>query len=124
MKPAEYLDTAKARLNIQSDYELARRLGVKNGPLCQMRTGDRNVPLDVAFRLAIVLELDPAQVVADLESQREKNPDKRAFWAGFISRAALVLMAVACTLVWSFSGISGAGAVGPFGGKTRRSKYA
>jgi anti-sigma-K factor RskA len=67
-----------------------------------MRRGERNIPLDVAFKIAITLELDPATVVADLESQREKNERRRSFWTGFMQRAAIVA-ALACTLAWSFS---------------------
>lgn len=110
MKPSEYLDAAKARLNIESDYELAKRLNVKRGPLCQMRQGERAVPLDVAFKLAITLELDPAKVVADLESQREKNPTRRAFWDSFTSRARSVAALILCTLAFQLSAISGSGA--------------
>lgn len=104
MKPSDYLDAAKARLNITSDYELAKRIGVHNGNVADMRKGKRAVPLDVAYKLAITLELDPALVVADLESQREKNENRRAFWAGFISHARAAAVMLACMLVLSFSG--------------------
>lgn len=119
MKPSEYLDAAKGRLNIQSDYELAKRFAVPRGSISEMRSGHRSVPLEVAFRLAIVLEMDPAQVVADLEQQREKNPAKRDFWTGFISRAAMLLIAVACTLALNFSAISGSAANALFGRRLR-----
>lgn len=104
MKPTDYFDAAKARLNITSDYELAKRLGLHNGNLADMRKDKRAVPLDVAYKLAITLELDPALVVADLESQREKNESRRAFWSGFISHARAAAVMLACMLVWSFSG--------------------
>ncbi len=119
MKPSEYFDAAKGRLTIESDYELAKRLNVKRGPLCQMRQGDRAVPLDVAFKIAITLELDPATVVADLESQREKNTARRAFWDSFTSHARAAVVLVACMLAWSFSGIS-EGAAAMHGGFFRR----
>lgn len=123
MKPSEYLDAVKARLSVTSDYELAKRLGVGNGRIVQMRTGDRPIPVDIAFKIAITLEIDPATVVADLESQREKNPQRREFWAGFISRARLAAVLLACTLVLSFSG--GAGVeLGKPGGFRRRFYYA
>jgi anti-sigma-K factor RskA len=119
MKPADYLDAAKARLNIESDYELAKRLEVRNGAISEMRSGSRHVPLDVAYKLAITIELDPALVVADLESQREKNPKRQGFWTGFLSRAAMLVLAVACTLALSFSGTYGS-AAGAAGGPLRR----
>lgn len=115
MTPNEYLDAAKARMGIASDYELAKRLEIPRQSIPAIRAGERNVPLDVAFRLAITLELDPAAVVADLESQREKNEKRRSFWAGFLSRAAVVA-ALACTLAWSFSGTYGSEAAAAGGG--------
>lgn len=110
MTPTEYLDAAKEKMGLSSDYELAKRLGIPNANLPGMRRGERNIPLDVAFKLAITLELDPAQVVADLEAQREKNPKRREFWSGFIRRAAAVVV-LACTLALNFSDISGDAAV-------------
>jgi anti-sigma-K factor RskA len=108
MTPTEYLDAAKAKMGVESDYELAKRLEIPNANIPPMRRGERNVPLDVAFRLAITLELDPATVVADLESQREKNAKRRDFWTGFIRRAAVVA-ALACTLALNFSATSEVG---------------
>lgn len=103
MKPTDYFDAAKARLNITSDYELAKRIGVHNGNIADMRKNKRAVPLDVAYKLAITLELDPDLVVVDLEAQREKNETRRAFWSGFISHARAAAVMLACMLVWSFS---------------------
>jgi len=108
MKPSAYLDAVKAQLNIETDYELAKRLGVPRGHVTEMRSGKRGVQIAVAFKLAIALELDPASVVADLEEQREKNEKRRAFWRGFLSRAAALAAVLACTLVLSFSSIYGA----------------
>lgn len=123
MKPADYLDAAKARLNIASDYELAKRLLERPNNMTGYRTGDRNIPLNVAFKLAVILELDPAQVVADLESQREKNPDKRAFWDSFMSRAKSVAVLICVTLAFQFSAICGV-QTNPTAGFLRRARNA
>lgn len=119
MKPAEYLEAAKARLNIASDYALAKRLGVRPQSMTGYTDGSRNIPLDMAYKLAITLEMDPAQVVADLEAQREKNPQRKDFWTGFIRRASMLAVTVACTLVLNFSATC---ANGPsiLGGNSRR----
>jgi hypothetical protein len=122
MKPSEYLDACKARLSVESDYELAKRLDMKTGHLCMVRKGERPVPLDMAYKIAITLELDPATVVADLEGQRAKSEKTRAFWVSFTSRARLAAVLLACTLVWSFSG--GAGVeLGKPGGFRRRFRF-
>lgn len=123
MKPADYLDAAKAQLKIDSDYELAKRLGARPNHIAEVRSGKRGTPLEVAFKLAITLQLDPATVVADLESQREKNPTRRAFWDSFTSHARAAVVLVACMLAWSFSGISGDGAA-THGGFFRRPRSA
>lgn len=102
MTPSEYLDEAKKTIGITSDYELAKRLEINRGWITGMRDGSRNIPVDVTFRLAITLNLDPAMVLADLEAQREKNPKRLEFWRSFLSRAAVVAI-MACTLAWSSS---------------------
>lgn len=123
MKPSAYLDATKAQLNIESDYELAKRLEVGNGRIVAIRNGSRPIPVAMAFKIAITLELDPARVVADLEEQREKNPKRREFWQGFLSRAVSSLAVLLVTLALSLSGISGNEAA-RLGGKTRRFYYA
>lgn len=123
MKPSEYFEAAKTAMNIQSDYELAKRLGVGNGPLAQMKKEARNVPLDIAYKLAITLNLDPAEVVADLESQREKNPTRQAFWRSFIKHARTAAAMVLCMLALNF-GASYGNAQAAHGGLFRPRKYA
>lgn len=123
MKPSAYLDAVKAQLNIDSDYELGRRLDLPSKSIPAIRKGTRYVPLNIAFKIAITLELDPARVVADLEEQREKNPKRREFWQGFLSRAVSSLAVLLVTLALSLSGISGNEAA-RLGGKTRRFYYA
>lgn len=119
MKPSEYLDTAKAQLNITSDYALAKRFECPSGHIAEVRNGKRHIPLDIAFRLAITLNLDPAAVVADLEEQREKNERRRGFWRSFISRAGSVLTLTACTLALLLSATFGS-VPGTHGGAARR----
>lgn len=65
MTPSEYLDATKAQMAIQSDYALAKRLEIPTANIPAMRRGERHVPLDVAYKIAIALQLDPAAVVAD-----------------------------------------------------------
>jgi len=118
MKPSEYFDAAKERLNIESDYALAKALELPPQSIPAMRKGTRNVPLDVAFRLAITLELDPAQVVADLEEQREKNEKRRGFWRSFQSRAVCTAAVLGITLASLLFAIYGS-VQNPLGGGFR-----
>ena len=123
MKPSAYLDAVKAQLNIESDYELEKRIDVGKGHVNEMRSGKRGVPLATAFKIAITLQLDPAQVVADLAEQHEKNPKRREFWQGFLSRAPMLIAVLACTLVWSFSATYESAQVALFGRNNRRFNF-
>ena len=124
MKPSAYLDAVKAQLDIESDYQLAKRLGIPNANMPGMRNGTRKVSNDIAFKLAIALELDPSQVIADLEEQREKNEKRRDFWRSFLSRAPKLIAVLACTLALSFSAISGSVQNTLFGRNNRRVYFA
>lgn len=71
--------------------------------IVSMRNNSRPIAIAMAFKTVIALELDPAHVIADLEEQREKNEKRRDFWRSFLSRAPMLIAALACTLVLSFS---------------------
>lgn len=115
MNTLEYLDAAKAALGINSDYELAKRLEVSRQAISDYRQGNRHPDTMMAFRLAITLKLDPAQVVADLESQREPTGKRGEFWRSFLARAAMVAV-LTFTVALNFSATCGAGAA-RLGGK-------
>lgn len=115
MKPSAYLDAVKAQLNLTSDYQLAKALEIPPGDIPGMRDSSRNVRLDIAFKIAITLQLDPAEVIADLAEQREKNPKRREFWRSFLSRAAYGVAATVGTLALILSVTFGNGAK-PLGG--------
>lgn len=118
----EYLDAAKIALGVSSDYELAKRLEVSKQAMSSYRHGERSPDTYMIFKVAITLNLDPATVLADLESQREKSGKRLDFWKGFLSRAAIV-GAIVCTLALSFSGMQGSGHA-THGGFFRRPKSA
>jgi uncharacterized protein YueI len=87
MTPAEYLNATKKALQIDTDYKLAKRLEIDNGFISKLRKGTSAVPLIIATKIAITLNIDPMTIIADIEAQREKNPKKREFWRSFLSRA-------------------------------------
>lgn len=107
MKAASLLDAAKVRLSLKSDYALAKAASTKNNHIAEIRSGKRAVPLHLAYWLAITLQRDPAAVVAELEEEREKDADRKAFWRSFLLRAPLSVLAALCTLAWMNFGIGG-----------------
>lgn len=115
MKPSAYLDAVKAQLNLTSDYQLAKALEIPRQSVPGIRSGERAFALDTLYRIAITLQLDPAEVIADLAEQREKNPERREFWRSFLSRAAYGVAATVGTLALILSVTLGNGAK-PLGG--------
>lgn len=105
MTPNEYLDATKKAMGIKADNELANRFEIHRARICAYRAGKEWPDNYIVTKMAITLNLDPAKVLADLESQREKNPKRSEFWKSFLSRAILVALLV-CTLAWSSIGIS------------------
>lgn len=109
MKTAEYLDAVQTALGITSDYELARRLKLSKQRISAYRAGKEWPDNYVVMQLAIALKADPVAVLADLESQREKRPERAEFWRSFLSRASLIAI-TAATLAWTSTGNSENGA--------------
>lgn len=114
MTPAEYMDAAKQVMGIKADNELANRFEINRSRVSAYRAGREWPDYYIVTKLAITLKLDPATVLADLESQRERNPKRAEFWRSFLSRAAMLGLLV-CTLALSSSGICELGQ-GPLGG--------
>lgn len=116
MKASEYLDQCKAQLHIPSDYALAKKIGLSRFDVSRYRSGSRTPDAYACVRIAVILGLDPAQVIADLHSQGEQDAERRRFWTDFLSRAS---RAVACTLVALSIALGSIAAANP-GGVFRR----
>ncbi len=126
MKPTENQSKARSSLYITGHAPAGlggKAIGLSPKSIPAIRKGDRAMPLDAVFKIAITLQLDPATVIADLEEQREKNETRRGFWRSFLSRAALMVAVIGCTLAWMPSATYESAAA-LFGGKNRRLKSA
>lgn len=108
MTPAEYLDAAKAALNLPSDYALAKAMGIHRSRLFKIRNGKHSIDEAEIVFLATSLKLDPGMIMADLGEQRTKNAKKKELLRGFLSRAAVVA-ALCCTLALNCLGGAGNG---------------
>lgn len=89
MKTVEYLAAVKAKLEITSDYKLAKALGIPSNLVAKYQSG-KNVPGPLTcFKIAEILGDQPAAVIAELELERAekmaKNDDATA-WKGLIQK--------------------------------------
>jgi len=97
---ADLLDGIKARHSLPSDYALAKKLGISRQSVSGYRLGAPSISDDVLFRIAELLEIDPAEVAAIAAAKRAKNPKMRDVW---LRVAKLIHSSTLCFCLLSFS---------------------
>lgn len=85
----EFLDAAKEKLGIESDYALAKRLGLQLSTVSGYRTGRRFFDDDAALIIATALDIHPFNVIAAVNAERAKTPEQRARWSGVMEKFSL-----------------------------------
>jgi transcriptional regulator with XRE-family HTH domain len=91
------LDRAREMCSPQTDYQLAKDLGITRMRLSHYRSRGSAPDNEVAWKLAKKLGLPITDVIAYFEADRAKDPQKRAFWAAQLPRV-LSTFAIAATL--------------------------
>jgi transcriptional regulator with XRE-family HTH domain len=94
MNTIEYLDAVRERLNLGSDYKLAKVLGVHQTTISNYRHGRSALADDVAVRVAELLQLDPARVLADMAAERSSSEAVRAIWSRVAATLSVAAVAV------------------------------
>jgi transcriptional regulator with XRE-family HTH domain len=87
-----YLDAARARAGLTSDYALAKRLGMPQSTISGYRTGRRYLDARAAFQVAEVAGVDVREVIAAVELDRAKSDQDRDFWRNVMAAAASILL--------------------------------
>jgi lysophospholipase L1-like esterase len=94
MKTVEYLDAVKKKLGIESDYGLQKPLNVTKQTVSRYRTGNGTFDQVVALRVAAILALPPAKVIADIELERATLPELQDVWRDIAKKVAVLLLGV------------------------------
>lgn len=89
MNTVEYLQQAKRRLGIESDYALAKAMGITRSGMSALSNGKTTMSDETALKMAKILELHPAIVLADMHAEREKDPAIRAVWVSVMAKFSL-----------------------------------
>lgn len=76
----QLLDRAKRAQAIQSDYKLAKALGVTANAVTNWRQGRAHPDDATAVRLADMMNRDAGSVMAELHFERAKIPAVKAAW--------------------------------------------
>lgn len=80
MKTAEYLDAVKNRLDIASDYALAKVLGIARESVNAFRSGRSAMGIETCMKVGEILNVDGHAVYAQGQIERAKKPEIRDFW--------------------------------------------
>lgn len=86
----ELIDTAKKKADLETDYKLAKAIGLSQaGIVSSWRKGTKHPSNEEAVQLATLAGLDEMRVIAEIELRTAKNEKKRAFWQHYIERRGL-----------------------------------
>jgi transcriptional regulator with XRE-family HTH domain len=80
MKTKDYIEEAKQRAGIVSDYGLAKRLGITKQAMSGYATGNRIMDDYTAAKVAELLGINALEVIAAANAEREKDSAKVEFW--------------------------------------------
>jgi predicted transcriptional regulator len=101
----ELLNRAKTRANLESDYALAKVLGIERQIISQWKTGKRHPSNEEAVKLATLAGLDEMRVIAEIELITANSEKKKEFWKHYIeSRSfsgALAMTSLAMAIMLS-----------------------
>lgn len=111
----EWLDRAKSRAGIESDYRLSKMIGTTHSAVSAYRTGVRMPDERVILKLCALSGDDPEHVAACLQSMRAANDDAADLWRRVAARLAgganvMLLTGMTAFLIATFAGWTDAAA--------------
>lgn len=77
---ADLLDRAKAGGHIESDYRLAKVIGISHGTMTGYRSGKSRPDARVLEQLCALSGDDVAVFAAQLQAERERTPEGKTMW--------------------------------------------
>lgn len=108
-KAAELLNKCKEKLEISSTYALSKQSEISEQNLSRYYNGEQSPDDYTCFKIAEILELDPAYVIASIRAESEKNEKKKNYFKCFNSASRKVATSTALVAVLSFFCLIGLG---------------
>jgi ABC-type lipoprotein export system ATPase subunit len=84
MKASEWIDRIKAAAGWDSDYRVSKELQLSRQAVSDYRGKTVSMDEETAIKVARVLSIDPALVLADQAMERAKNEEARNAWAAVL----------------------------------------
>lgn len=104
MEIIELLDLAKNRANIETDYALAKVLGIERQIISQWKSGKRHPSNEEAVKLATLAGLDEMRVIAEIELRTANSDKKKEFWKHYIESRGITACVAMTALAASTTG--------------------
>lgn len=122
-KAKELLLECKVKLGIKTDYKLAQSMEINRARISAYMSGKEIPDTYACIRISLILQRNPAEIIAMVEAESEKNEKRKAFWVDFLGRVKQA--AKLGTLLLIFIGVlSGASLHGRPGFSSRRCYFA
>lgn len=102
MDQATLLDQVLEKLDLPSDYALAKEWGLTTAGMSQYRTGKSRFDAYMLHRVAETLDKDPRELTAQRELSKEPTGERREYWetllkkrSGALSGGAFIALCIA-----------------------------
>lgn len=82
----ELLNAVKAKLCLPSDYALAPKLGLTKQMISRYRLKKEYFGDEMCLKVASILEIDPAIVLASIHAERAKTEAEKSAWTALFER--------------------------------------
>lgn len=80
LRTVDILDAIKARLNLPSDYALAKQMGITHSAITIYRKKHTTMSDETALKAAKLLKIAPFYFMALANAERTKSPEVRREW--------------------------------------------
>jgi hypothetical protein len=94
----ELIDRYKIAIGVDSDYAVAKALGLRANRISNYRTGISHADDKTAVMLATVLHIDPLETIARINMDRATERTDKDFWRKLAGVAALLFVTVVLPL--------------------------
>jgi hypothetical protein len=88
MKSVKYIDLAIAKLGLKNDFGLSKHMGWSTGSISMYRTGKRVMDDEACLALAMILDVNPIEIVGAACIDRAEKTGQKSLWEVFMSRTA------------------------------------
>jgi transcriptional regulator with XRE-family HTH domain len=87
------LDRYAEALTLESDYQIAKALGVTRQAVSHWRNEKCTLDDTACLQIAEALKIDPLTIMAKVRESRKQTPREQATWERYRGRVALAVMA-------------------------------